>query len=199
MKINREFYQRTALEVGKDLLGLILVHETKEGITKGRIVETEAYMGVVDKASHSYGNRKSVRTQIQYKEGGFAYIYLIYGMYSCMNVVCNKEDIPEAVLIRGLEPIEGIELMKKRRNTERILNLCSGPGKLCEAMGITREQYGMDLCGSRLYIEKGDFIRDKDEETQIEQSKRINIDYAEEAKDYEWRFTIKNNKFISKR
>lgn len=198
MKMKREFYQRSGLELGKDLLGLILVHETEEGITKGRIVETEAYMGPIDRAAHSYGNRKSIRTQIQYKEGGFAYIYLIYGMHSCMNVVSNIEGIPESVLIRSLEPVEGIELMKERRNTDKILNLCSGPGKLCQAMGITREQYGMDLCGDKLYIEEPELTGDIGNHFEIEQSKRINIDYAEEAKDFEWRFTIKGSKFVSK-
>lgn len=198
MKMKRDFYQRTGLELGKDLLGLILVHETEKGITKGRIVETEAYMGPIDKAAHSYGNRKSIRTQIQYKEGGFAYIYLIYGMHSCMNVVCNIEGIPESVLIRSLEPVEGIELMKERRNTDKILNLCSGPGKLCQAMGITREHYGMDLCGDKLYIEEPELTGDIGNSFEIEQSKRINIDYAEEAKDFEWRFTIKGSKFVSK-
>ena len=194
MKIDRQFYQGTAIEVAKNILGLSLVHKTKEGITKGKIVEVEAYMGPVDKAAHSYSNVKTNRTRIQYREGGYAYIYLIYGMHYCMNVVCNQIEIPEVVLIRALEPIEGIEIMKKRRNTDKLLNLCSGPGKLCAAMGIGKEQYGTDLCGDELYIEEPDNFSKNFE---IDVSKRINIDYADEAKDFEWRYTIKDNKFIS--
>jgi len=105
MKVTRDFYQRNAIEVAKDLLGLVLVHETEEGITKGIIVETEAYMGPKDAAAHSYKNVKTGRTEIQYGEGGYAYIYLIDGMYFCMNIVSNKEEIPEFVLLRGLEPV----------------------------------------------------------------------------------------------
>lgn len=194
MKMDRQFYQGSALEVGKNILGLSLVHKSKEGITKGKIVEVEAYMGSADKAAHSYSNKKTSRTEIQYQEGGYAYIYLIYGMHYCMNIVCNQIEIPEVVLIRALEPIEGIEIMKKRRNTDKLMNLCSGPGKLCAAMGIGKEQYGLDLCGDELYIEKpNDFLG----KFEIDVSKRINIDYSGEAKDFEWRYTIRDNKFIS--
>ena len=196
MKVNRDFYQRSAIEVAKDLLGLILVHKTKEGITKGKIVEVEAYMGPIDPAAHSYKNIKSGRTEIQYGYGGYAYIYLIYGMYYCMNIVTNTENIPEVVLIRALEPIDGIDLMKQRRKTEKLKNLCSGPGKLCAAMGINKNNYGMDLCGNQLYLEYPDNMFHK-ESIDIVASKRINIDYAGEAKDYLWRYTIKNNDYIS--
>ncbi|MDE5872316.1 MAG: DNA-3-methyladenine glycosylase, partial [Lachnospiraceae bacterium] len=134
------------------------------------------------------------RTKIQYGEGGFAYVYLIYGMHICINIVTNKKSIPHAILIRALEPLEGIELMKKRRNTDNIKMLCNGPGKLSQAMGITKENYGDDLCGESLYLEDGIVIPKK----QILRSKRINIDYAEEAKDYLWRFTIKDNPYVSK-
>lgn len=192
MKITRDFYQRTAIEVAKDLLGMVLVCKTEQGITRGKIVETEAYMGALDAAAHSY-KVKSTRTNIQYGEGGYAYIYLIYGMYYCMNIVTNEVDIPEVVLLRALEPIEGIDLMKKRRGTDKITNLCSGPGKLCSAMGINRDNYGMDLCGDRMYLEKPEDYG----LNEIIASKRINIDYAGEAKDYLWRFTIKDNKYIS--
>ncbi len=194
MKINRDFYNRDALTVSEEILGKTLVHITEEGITKGKIVEVEAYMGAQDKAAHSYGNLYSERTKIQYGEGGFAYVYLIYGMHICINIVTNKKSIPHAILIRALEPLEGIELMKKRRNTDNIKMLCNGPGKLSQAMGITKENYGDDLCGESLYLEDGIVIPKK----QILRSKRINIDYAEEAKDYLWRFTIKDNPYVSK-
>lgn len=151
-------------------------------------------MGAQDKAAHSYGNLYSERTKIQYGEGGYAYVYLIYGMHICMNIVANKEAIPEAILIRSLEPLEGIELMKKRRKTDNIKLLCNGPGKLSQAMGITKENYGDDLCGETLYLEDGVVIP----KSKILKSKRINIDYAEEARDYLWRFTIKDNPYVSK-
>jgi DNA-3-methyladenine glycosylase len=193
MKVSREFYQKDAVTVAQDLLGLVLVHETAEGVTKGIIVETEAYMGTRDAAAHSYKKGKSGRTNVQYLEGGYAYIYLIYGMYYCMNIVTNQPGIPEAILLRALEPLEGIKLMEQRRNTDKHKNLCSGPGKLCTAMNITQDNYGMDLCGSRLYLEEPE---DK-EPFEIIASKRINIDYSGEAKEYLWRFTIKDNKYIS--
>ncbi len=193
-KLDREFYQRNAKEVGMDLLGLVLVHESKEGVVKGKIVEVEAYMGKEDKAAHSYKDNPKGRTRIQYGEGGYAYIYMIYGMHYCMNVVANHKDIPEAILIRGIEPLEGIELMKKRRGTDKLINLCNGPGKLCAAFGINNSHYGMDLCGNTLYIEKPEV----EEKFELQLSKRINIDYAEEAVDYLYRYTIKDNKFVSR-
>ena len=195
MKLTREFYNRDTLTIAREILGKILVKETEEGIVKAKIVEVEAYIGPEDKAAHSYGNRASVRTKIQYGEGGYLYTFLIYGMYVCMNVVTNTAEKPEVILFRALEPLEGIELMKKRRKTDKIKNLCSGPGKLCQAMGITREDYGEDLCGSVIYIEDAPDLP----ENEICRSKRINIDYAEEAKDYEWRFTIKDSPYVSKR
>lgn len=194
MKINRAFYLTDGLVLARNLLGKVLVHNTAEGITKGRITEVEAYMGEEDKASHSYKNRKTHRTEIQYGEGGFAYIYMIYGMHNCMNIVANQEGVAQAVLIRALEPVQGIELMEKRRNSKDIRALCSGPGRLCQAMGITKAQYGMDLCGKELYLEDAPALKDEE----IEQSKRINIDYSEEARDFLWRFSVKNCPYVSR-
>lgn len=193
MKLNREFYTRNGVDVAKDLLGKIIVHETPEGIVKGKIVEVEAYLGEQDKAAHSYKSKKEGRTNIQYEDGGYAYIYMIYGMYYCMNVVANKKGVPEAILIRGIEPIEGIDLMKKRRGMDNIKNLCNGPGKLCIAFDINKNHYGIDLLGDELYIEEPKVKED----IEIIASKRINIDYAEEAVDYLYRFTIKDSKYIS--
>lgn len=193
-KIQRDFYMQDAVNTAKNLIGKILVRKTKEGITKGIIVETEGYMGETDKAAHSYKALKSPRTYIQYGEGGYAYIYLIYGMHYCMNIVTNKKDIPHAVLIRALEPIEGIDIMKKRRNISNLKNLCNGPGKLCKAMAIDKGCYGMDLCGEELYLEYPDQeIKEKD----IIATPRINIDYAQEAKDFPWRFVLKDSKYLS--
>lgn len=192
--LEREFYQRDANETAQDLLGKLLVHKTAEGITGGVIVEVESYIGPDDKGSHAYLNKRTERTEIQYGPGGFAYVYSIYGMHYCFNVVTNRTEKPEVVLIRALEPIMGIELMQKRRKTENIRNLCNGPGKLCQAMTITKEQYGYDLCSSELYIES--YLNEQ--EIQIMRSPRINIDYAEECKDYLWRYFIKDNPYVSK-
>lgn len=194
MKLRREFYQDNALKVARKILGKTLVHHTSEGIVKGRIVEVEAYVGPNDKASHAYNGLDSSRTHIQYGQGGYLYIYLIYGMHICTNIVVNGVGKPEVLLLRALEPLEGVEVMKKRRGIERIKDLCNGPGKLSKAMGITKTHYGTDLCGEEIYIEDAPDL----EETEIEESKRINIDYAEEAVDIMWRFTIKGNSYISK-
>lgn len=194
MIIEREFYLRNALEVAQDLLGTVLVHETEEGTVRARIVEVEAYIGSEDAASHAYKNRNTARTAVQFGPGGYAYVYLIYGMHYCMNIVTNHAQKPEAVLLRALEPLEGIEIMKKRRNTDNIYNLCGGPGKLCAAMKIDRTCYGMDLCNSNLYLEYGQIPIGKD---QIRATRRINVDYAGEAREYLWRYIVEGNPFIS--
>lgn len=192
--ITRDFYMRDVNAVAPELLGKLLVHETPEGIASGLIVEVESYAGPHDKGAHSYGNRQTERTKIQYGAGGFAYIFTIYGMYDCFNVVVNMPTKPEAILVRALEPVDGIELMKRRRKTENLISLCNGPGKLCGALGITKEQYGYDLCGSSLFIKPYEDVP----EEQIMVSPRINIDYAEECKDYLWRYFIKENPHVSK-
>lgn len=192
--LDRNFYLRDVQEVARDLLGKTLVHKTPEGTASGRIVEVEAYAGGADKGAHSYGNRRTPRTEIQYGPGGYAYLYLIYGCHCCFNVVANREGLPQVVLVRALEPVEGLELMARRRGTDRREDLCSGPGKLCAALGITRAQYGEDLCGERLYVEDGARIPPE----QILASPRINIDYAEECRDYLWRYYLRDNPFVSR-
>lgn len=193
MKLKKEFYVRDTLIVAKGLLGTILVHDTPEGILKGKIVEVEAYKGPKDAASHAYSNKVTNRTKILFETGGYAYIHLIYGMYYCFNVSTEEKNVPESVLIRALEPIEGIPIMMEHRKTDRIKNLTNGPGKLCSAMGIDKNCYGLDLCTSNLYIEEGEPILP----SQILATKRINIDYANEAKDYLWRFVLKDSIFLS--
>lgn len=192
--MDRDFYLRDANIVAPELLGKLLVHETPEGIASGMIVEVESYLGPDDKGAHSYGNRKSERTKIQYGMGGYAYIFSIYGMHNCFNVVTNVQMKPEAILVRALEPVDGLDLMKRRRKTENIVSLCNGPGKLCGALGITKEQYGYDLCGPALTIKPYQDIS----EEQIAVSPRINVDYAEECKDYLWRYFIEGNPYVSK-
>lgn len=193
MKLSREFYLTDGITLARNLIGKVLVHESFEGVTKGIIVETEAYMGEIDDAAHSYKGKKDGRTNIQYDEGGFAYIYLIYGMHYCMNIVANRPNKAEAVLIRALEPIEGLDIMMIRRKMDKLHNLCNGPGKLCQAMDIHKGHYGIDLCGPVLYLEELEGMKN----TEVIASKRINIDYAEKSKDNLWRFTKEDSRYIS--
>ena len=191
VKLTRDFYLRDACSVANDLIGKILVHDSPEGRTSGIIVETEAYRGPEDKAAHSFNGRRTKRTEIMFHEGGLSYVYMIYGMYYCFNVTASTEGKPEAVLVRALEPLEGIPLMSERRRTSRIKNLCNGPGKLCRSMGITKEHYGADLCGNVLYvIDDGNNFR-------VMTSKRINVDYAEECRDFLWRYFAEGSSFVS--
>ncbi len=193
-KLEREFYRKNSLELARALLGKYLVHVVQGENIIGRIVDVEAYMGIEDKAAHSYNNRRTERNEVMYGEAGFAYVYMIYGMYYCMNVVAAETDSPQAVLIRGLEPVEGLEKMAEMRygkslsslSKAQILNFADGPGKLCKALGITRADNGKDLCEDELFIAEV-----HEEKFEIEAAKRINIDYAEEAKEYLWRFYIK--------
>lgn len=189
-----KFYLRPATVVARELLGKLLVHKSPEGTTAGMIVETEAYEGAVDKACHAWHNR-SPRTEVIYQQGGLAYVYLIYGMYNCFNVVAGPRETADAVLIRALEPVQGVELMQRRRGAGvSVANLCRGPGKLCEALGITREQYGADLRTSHLTIEPYQKIR----EELVAVSPRVNIAYAEEAQSFPWRFYVKDNIYVSR-
>lgn len=200
-KLSRSFYKKDAITLAKDLLGKYLFHNVNDEILIGRIVETEAYMGYYDKGAHTYKGRRTKRTEAMYGEPGHAYIYLIYGMYDCINVVAAKKDIGQAVLIRALEPVEGHSTMSLNRfsksfeelKTKQIKNLTNGPGKLCRAFGITRELYYEDFTGDCLYI------CEKKEDAKFEtiESKRVGIDYAREAKDYLWRFYIKDNEYVS--
>lgn len=200
MKISREFYARDAREVAMDLLGKILVHCYNGVILKGKIVETEAYIGAIDKASHAYGGKKTKRVQALYGKPGISYVFSIYGLYNCFNVITKEEGVPEGVLIRALEPIEGIEEMSHLRfeksysdlNKKEIKNLTSGPSKLCIALNINKDNNMEDLCEQNLYIEYGENTN-----LEIVKTKRIGIDYAEEAKDFLWRYYIKDNPFIS--
>lgn len=201
MKLSREFYNRDTLEVAKELLGKNLVTTENNIITSGKIVEVEAYMGLEDKAAHSYGGRRTKRVEVMYGKPGVAYVYFIYGLYYCMNVVAREEGIAQAVLIRAVEPLEGKEVMSKRRfnknydelKKREIINLTSGPSKLCMALNIDKSMNGEDLLGDRIYIEEGN-----KEKFEIGESPRIGIDYAEEAKDYPWRFFISDNPYVSK-
>ncbi|HWS28738.1 MAG TPA: DNA-3-methyladenine glycosylase [Clostridia bacterium] len=193
--LDRAFYLQNGVDLARALIGKVLVHETPEAALKGRIVETEAYMGALDAAAHSYRGNPFGRVNVQYSAGGYAYIYLIYGMHCCMNVVANEKNVPEAVLIRALEPVSGMEQMKIHRKTDAVKALCSGPGKLCQAMRITREQYGLDLCAPPLYIEEAE----EERIFSIGVTRRINVDYAGEAALYPWRFVELESPYLSKK
>ena len=196
--LDRDFYRRGAVDLARALLGKKLVHADGAGTTSGIIVETEAYAGHKDAACHSYMRKGPVeghRTNVMFGPGGFAYVYLIYGMYNCFNVVASLENQPEAVLIRALEPREGLPLMRDRRKTQDDRKLCSGPGKLCMAMGITRSHYGMDLCGDELFITEGEAIPD----SRITATPRINVDYAKEDALLPYRFIVQDSDFLSLR
>ena len=193
----RGFYLRDAIQVARELIGKELVHSSSAGITSGIIVETEAYMGLIDPASHAFGGLRSKRTTVMYHPGGRAYIYLIYGMYNCMNVTTQKEGVPECVLIRALQPVRGIEIMQARRgrkNPENLINLTNGPGKLCQAMGIDADLYGADLCEKRLFVQEAEISI----AGEVGASRRLNIEYAGSARVFEWRFYLKGNPFVKK-
>jgi DNA-3-methyladenine glycosylase len=196
MILQRAFYQQDTVKVAKDLLGKILVHESSQGKTAGRMVETEAYRGPEDKAAHSSGGRRTPRNEVMFGEKGHAYIYFIYGMYYCLNVTAgNVLGKPEAVLIRALEPVAGQDIMAKRRGARqtKTANLTNGPSKLCMAMDISKSQNKTDLTSPPLYIEDAPPVPKKD----IVETTRIGVDYADEWKNRPWRFYIKRNIFVS--
>jgi len=192
-KLERAFFERNTIDVARALLGMTLVSASADGVCAGRIVETEAYLGAADKAAHSARGR-TARTEVLFSGSGRAYIYLIYGIYFCLNFSTGAPDSPECVLIRALEPVDGLPLMMLRRGTDKVKNLCSGPGKLCMALGLGKAQNGEDLCGERLFVLDGR-LRSGEE---IAVSKRINVDYAEEAADFELRFFVSGNPHVSR-
>jgi len=197
LKLPREFYTRTnVLTVARDLLGKLLVVPAWNGKrVSGIIVEAEAYRGPQDRAAHSYGGRRTKRTEPMYGLGGTAYVFFVYGMYYQFNVVTNARDVPHAILIRALEPVEGVEVMRKRRHGQPDHNLTNGPGKLCIAMGIDRSLDNADLLGNKVWLEEGKTIP----RPHTTSGPRIGIDYAAEWVEKPWRFWIKGNPFVSKR
>ena len=191
MKVDKEFYLCDGLQLSRKLIGKVLCRQTDNGLLRARIIETEAYMGSGDKAAHA-SKGKTNRTSVLFEEGGKAYIYLIYGMYCCLNISANIAEVPDCVLIRSVEPLDGIQQMCKNRNTENLFNLCSGPGKLCQAFSLTKHDNATDLDSDRLWIEDDGFTVDT-----IAVSKRINIDYAQEAIGFPWRFYIPDSRYLS--
>lgn len=197
-RLGRAFYARAdALAVARELLGKRLVVPAEDGArVSGRIVETEAYLGAEDKAAHSYGWRRTARTETMYAKGGAVYVFFVYGMHHQFNVVTGAEGTPTAVLVRAIEPEEGIELMRGRRAVPKERELTSGPGKLCKALGIDRSFDREDLTTSaRVWLEDAG-VSYKPE--QVAEGPRIGIAYAEEYALKPWRFWVKGNAFVSK-
>jgi DNA-3-methyladenine glycosylase len=192
----RNFYTRSdVLLIARELLGQVLVVPARSGTrVAGMIVETEAYRGPADCASHAYGGRRTKRTETMYRIGGTAYVYFVYGMYYQFNVVTNAAEIPHAVLVRALEPVEGVELMRERRLTRVDRNLASGPGKLCVALGIDRALDGADLLGERVWIEAGRRVP----AAAVAAGPRVGIDYAGDWAEKRWRFWIRDNPHVSR-
>lgn len=196
-KLSKEFYLRDTHTVAKELLGKYLARVIDGNLIAGRIIETESYIGAIDKACHAYGYKKTPRTKTLFMAGGVSYIYLIYGMYNCMNVITEEENEPCAVLIRGLEIVAGYKSASRLRygaeydmlTNVQIKNMSNGPGKLCKCLNLTRALNEHDLTGEDFFItENIEGINNR--EISIKCSKRIGIDYAEEAKDFLWRYEL---------
>lgn len=196
MKLPRAFYTRTdVVAVARGLLGSLLVVPARSGRrVSGIIVETEAYRGPEDRASHAYGGRRTRRTETMYAGGGTAYVYFVYGMYHQFNVVTGVAHVPHAVLVRALEPVEGLALMRRRRGGGPDRNLTSGPGKVCVALGIDRRLDGANLLGRRVWLEEGRPVG----AAAIAAGPRIGIDYAEGWVGRPWRFWLRGNPFVSR-
>ena len=195
-KIPRSFYTREdVLTISKELLGKVLVTNIEGKRTAGVIVETEAYKGAIDRASHAYGNRRTKRTEVMFGQGGLVYVYLCYGMHHLFNVITNKKEVAEAVLVRALEPLEGMEHMLVRRKMKKIApTLTSGPGSLSQAMGINTGHYGLDLLSDTIWIEENESTSNGFE---ILESPRVGVDYAGEDAKLPYRFRVKGNRWVS--
>lgn len=189
--LQETFYQQPTLDLSKALLGKILVHETTEGTLAGIIVETEAYLGVNDRAAHSFGSRRTKRTEIMYHQAGLVYTYQMH-THCLLNIVSGEIDQPEAILIRAVEPYTGLENMLNRRPVKQLQNLTSGPGKLTKAMGITMEAYSHPIYQPPLYIAEGKAVEN------VRTGPRIGIPNTGEAREYPYRFWVDQNPFVSR-
>ena len=195
-KLTIDFYDRTdVLQIAKELLGKIIVTKFEGIITSGRIVETEAYIAVGDRASHSFGGRRTARNEAMFSSAGTSYVYICYGLHHLFNVVTNKKNIADAVLIRAVEPLKGIDIMLKRTGKKKLDNtLTKGPGNVGKALGIDKQHSGLNLLGNKIFIADDGFISDK-EITGI--SRRIGVEGAGNSALLPYRFYIRGNKFVS--
>jgi len=197
-KLPLRFYTRKdVVQIARDLIGKVLVTNFPPGICTGRIVETEAYVAHVDKASHSFGGRRTAKNEHMYAAGGSSYVYICYGMHQMFNVVTNGKDIPDAVLVRALEPMDGIDIMLKRTGKQKgDHTLARGPGNLAKAMGIDKSASGCELGSDKIYI-ADDGIVIPDESIVI--TTRIGVEGAGKDALLPYRFILKNNKYVSAR
>lgn len=201
--LKNDFFKRDTVEVAKSLIGKKIIRNISGNFFCAKIVETEAYLGLEDRACHSYGGRITDRNKTLYLPGGHIYVYLIYGMYDLLNIVTRDEEHPEAVLIRGVEPLENLDGISKNRfgkayeelSTYQRKNLSNGPGKLSMALGINRSLNGKVLSKDYLYIGEGEEVPEKD----LVITKRIGIDYAGEDADLPLRFCLRDNPYVSKK
>ena len=195
-KLPESFYKRdNVLQIAKELLGKLLVTKWNGVITSGRIVEVEAYNGIIDKASHAFGGRRTNRNEIMYADGGVAYVYLCYGIHHLFNVVTNKKETPHAILIRALEPVKGIDEMLRRVGRPKVDNtLTRGPGNLSKALGLFTFHSGKSLRSKELFIADDGFVFPK---KAIAASPRIGVDYAGMDASLLYRFYVKGNPFVS--
>lgn len=195
-KIKKDFYNRNTLKVAREILGKFLVRKIGDKIISGKIIEVEGYVGPNDLASHA-SRGKTLRTAPMFGFPGHAYVYLVYGLNYCFNIVTEKENYPAAILIRALEPADGIDLIKKNRKAKMpICNLTNGPGKLCQALKIDKSLNTLDLTKNILWVEdRGIKIKSRD----VVAAKRVGIDYAGEYKNKPWRFYLRGNPFVSKK
>jgi DNA-3-methyladenine glycosylase len=198
-RLQRDFYARAdTLRVARELLGKRLVVPTDAGArVSGRVVEAEAYLGVEDRAAHSFGGRRTRRTETMFAAGGVAYVFFVYGMHHQFNVVTGPAGQPHVVLVRAVEPEEGIELMKGRRPVSKERELTSGPGKLCRALGLDLTHDGEDLtAGARVWLEETGV---KYRPAEVATGARIGVDYAGEDALRPWRFWVKGNEYVSRK
>jgi len=195
-KLDYSFYNRDdVVQIAKELLGKVLVTRFEGERTSGRIVETEAYAGAIDRASHAYGHRRTARTEVMYQKAGTAYVYLCYGIHHLFNVVTNKRDIPHAVLIRALEPLEGIDVMLRRTGKTKLDHtLTRGPGNVSKALGLYTSHTGTSLLKNEIFIGDDGFELASDS---IQSTVRIGVDYAGEDAKLLYRFIVRGNKYLS--
>jgi DNA-3-methyladenine glycosylase len=190
----RAFYARDVLTVARDCIGKVLVSQTAAGVTAGRIVEAEAYRGPDDRAAHSFGGRRTARTEVMFGAPGHVYVFFVYGMHWHLNLVTGKIGDPHAVLLRAVEPLHGIELMAERRDMNPARReLTNGPGKLCQAFGIGRSVYGSDLCGPEAV-----YLAESPRPARVARSPRIGVDYAGEWAARPFRFFDPESPYVGK-
>ena len=199
-KLGIQFYDREdVVAIARELIGKIIVTKFDGIITSGRIVETEAYIGITDKASHSFGGRRTTRNEHMFAKPATSYVYICYGMHHLFNVVTNKKDVPDAVLIRAVEPLKGVPAMLLRTNKKILDNtLTRGPGNAGKALGINKEHSGLNLLGNEIFITEdkaAGYIAIPGH--QVGSSKRIGVESAGAAALFPYRFYVKGNKYVS--